>query len=249
MGGRNRFWLSPSHFQATSNSLTSPWFVMLQLSCHGRPFGWRCRCTPVRWSRRRWKCPWPPPIWVSLISSLWFLSIPPRRGNPVALASTGTGSWRKDPAQWLRTWSWTGPLSWGIVPSCWRSSVAWKAWCGDRCRSRWSSSGRALRLRCPFFLGFPQGSSQSVFWSRGIFGTWPVSSPFRSSPEDSQGTDSYSAFFQWFMTKKEVPLSKNLLFIAERQGFEPWEQLPVHRISSAARSTTPASFLIIAAQK
>ena len=30
--------------------------------------------------------------------------------------------------------------------------------------------------------------------------------------------------------------------IAERQGFEPWEQLPVHRISSAARSTTPASF-------
>ena len=32
------------------------------------------------------------------------------------------------------------------------------------------------------------------------------------------------------------------MFIAERQGFEPWEQLPVHRISSAARSTTPASF-------
>ena len=31
--------------------------------------------------------------------------------------------------------------------------------------------------------------------------------------------------------------------IAERQGFEPWEQLPVHRISSAARSTTPAFFL------
>ena len=31
---------------------------------------------------------------------------------------------------------------------------------------------------------------------------------------------------------------------AERQGFEPWEQLPVHRISSAARSTTPASFLL-----
>ena len=29
---------------------------------------------------------------------------------------------------------------------------------------------------------------------------------------------------------------------AERQGFEPWEQLPVHRISSAARATTPASF-------
>ena len=29
--------------------------------------------------------------------------------------------------------------------------------------------------------------------------------------------------------------------LAERQGFEPWEQLPVHRISSAARSTTPAS--------
>ena len=35
---------------------------------------------------------------------------------------------------------------------------------------------------------------------------------------------------------------------AERQGFEPWEQLPVHRISSAARSTTPASFLNSAAK-
>ena len=30
---------------------------------------------------------------------------------------------------------------------------------------------------------------------------------------------------------------------AEREGFEPPEQLPVHRISSAARSTTPASLL------
>ena len=29
---------------------------------------------------------------------------------------------------------------------------------------------------------------------------------------------------------------------AEREGFEPPVQLPVHRISSAARSTTPASF-------
>ena len=32
---------------------------------------------------------------------------------------------------------------------------------------------------------------------------------------------------------------------AERQGFEPWEQLPVHRISSAAQSTTLASFLSV----
>ena len=31
-------------------------------------------------------------------------------------------------------------------------------------------------------------------------------------------------------------------FFAEKEGFEPPEQLPVHRISSAARSTTPASF-------
>ena len=31
------------------------------------------------------------------------------------------------------------------------------------------------------------------------------------------------------------------LLFAEREGFEPPEQLPVHRISSAARSTTPAS--------
>ena len=31
-------------------------------------------------------------------------------------------------------------------------------------------------------------------------------------------------------------------FPAEREGFEPPEQLPVHRISSAARSTTLAPF-------
>ena len=35
---------------------------------------------------------------------------------------------------------------------------------------------------------------------------------------------------------------------AEREGFEPPVQLPVHRISSAARSTTPASFLKVAAK-
>ena len=34
----------------------------------------------------------------------------------------------------------------------------------------------------------------------------------------------------------------SLLLFAEREGFEPPVQLPVHRISSAARSTTPASF-------
>ena len=31
------------------------------------------------------------------------------------------------------------------------------------------------------------------------------------------------------------------MLFAEREGFEPPVQLPVHRISSAARSTTPAS--------
>ena len=38
-------------------------------------------------------------------------------------------------------------------------------------------------------------------------------------------------------------------FVAEREGFEPPVQLPVHRISSAARSTTPASFLSKALQR
>lgn len=33
--------------------------------------------------------------------------------------------------------------------------------------------------------------------------------------------------------------------LAEREGFEPPVQLPVHRISSAARSTTPASLQYI----
>ena len=49
-----------------------------------------------------------------------------------------------------------------------------------------------------------------------------------------------------FITKKLLRFTQELhiLFIlAEREGFEPPEQLPVHRISSAARSTTPASFL------
>lgn len=32
--------------------------------------------------------------------------------------------------------------------------------------------------------------------------------------------------------------------IAESEGFEPPVQLPVHLISSQARSTTPAAFLI-----
>ena len=36
--------------------------------------------------------------------------------------------------------------------------------------------------------------------------------------------------------------SEKSLLLAEREGFEPPVQLPVHRISSAARSTTPASF-------
>ena len=34
------------------------------------------------------------------------------------------------------------------------------------------------------------------------------------------------------------------LLLAESEGFEPPDQLPGHRISSAARSTTPATFLL-----
>ena len=36
----------------------------------------------------------------------------------------------------------------------------------------------------------------------------------------------------------------NLVNLAERQGFEPWVQLPVQRVSRPSRSTTPASFLL-----
>ena len=45
---------------------------------------------------------------------------------------------------------------------------------------------------------------------------------------------------QHFPTKKGLLLQPSS---AESEGFEPPEQLPVHRISSAARSTTPATFL------
>ena len=44
--------------------------------------------------------------------------------------------------------------------------------------------------------------------------------------------------------KRRTPLGMSLyarLVLAERQGFEPWKQLPACRISSAVRSTTPAS--------
>ncbi len=37
-----------------------------------------------------------------------------------------------------------------------------------------------------------------------------------------------------------------LIIPAEKEGFEPPVQLPVHRISSAARSTTLAAFLVSA---
>ena len=56
-----------------------------------------------------------------------------------------------------------------------------------------------------------------------------------------------NAFFcaqQIKIKKNKRPDDQSLVFlVAEREGFEPPEQLPVHRISSAARSTTPASFL------
>ena len=34
------------------------------------------------------------------------------------------------------------------------------------------------------------------------------------------------------------------MFIAERQGFEPWVPVRVQRFSRPSRSTTPASFLV-----
>ena len=42
-----------------------------------------------------------------------------------------------------------------------------------------------------------------------------------------------------------VKFSNTYFRSAESEGFEPPVQLPVHRISSAARSTTPAAFLIV----
>ena len=52
-----------------------------------------------------------------------------------------------------------------------------------------------------------------------------------------------------FIKDNPAENQRDLICIAERQGFEPWEQLPVHRISSAARSTTPASFLWVLQNK
>ena len=50
--------------------------------------------------------------------------------------------------------------------------------------------------------------------------------------------------------KNKRPDDQSLVFlVAEREGFEPPEQLPVHRISSAARSTTPAFFRFFDAAK
>ena len=52
----------------------------------------------------------------------------------------------------------------------------------------------------------------------------------------------------WAIGRKKCESRKCLIhtfFLAEREGFEPPVQLPVHRISSAARSTTPASLLVL----
>lgn len=43
--------------------------------------------------------------------------------------------------------------------------------------------------------------------------------------------------------KNKDPSEDRSLTAAERQGFEPWVPSRVRRISSAVRSTTPASFL------
>ena len=55
--------------------------------------------------------------------------------------------------------------------------------------------------------------------------------------------DLHCIVFQCLWTKRTKPCKLNLcrVSLAEREGFEPPVQLPVHRISSAARSTTPAS--------
>ena len=60
----------------------------------------------------------------------------------------------------------------------------------------------------------------------------------------SVSSDLYILITVWAQ-KKANPDSFKPGFIqtfAESEGFEPPEQLPVHRISSAARSTTPATF-------
>ena len=44
-------------------------------------------------------------------------------------------------------------------------------------------------------------------------------------------------------TPRKLLIYRDLFISAEREGFEPPVQLPVHRISSAAQSTTLASLL------
>lgn len=39
-----------------------------------------------------------------------------------------------------------------------------------------------------------------------------------------------------------APFESDFFQMAERQGFEPWEPLPVHTLSRRARSTAPAPF-------
>ncbi len=62
----------------------------------------------------------------------------------------------------------------------------------------------------------------------------------------------FGAFFwcRFLDIEKAYKIETQLLvgFVAEREGFEPPEQLPVHRISSAAQSTSLASFQFCAAK-
>ena len=51
-------------------------------------------------------------------------------------------------------------------------------------------------------------------------------------------------FGRYKKTRATKKGSSCLVNCAERQGFEPWVQLPVQRFSRPSRSTTPASFLL-----
>ena len=78
--------------------------------------------------------------------------------------------------------------------------------------------------------------SRLVFSGQG--GSWKIGTLRKFLKMQRQLQDNLQVAFVRYRTLRRGS------FLAEREGFEPPVQLPVHRISSAARSTTPASSLV-----
>ena len=110
-----------------------------------------------------------------------------------------------------------------------------KSWCGIRGNGPPFPHPKGWRRQVPIsFGGMGDSFSRLVFSGQG--GSWKIGTLRKFLKMQRQLQDNLQVAFVRYRTLRCGS------FLAEREGFEPPVQLPVHRISSAARSTTPASF-------